>query len=123
MENLKKVISLSEASKIYGYHSDYLSSLIRKGEIKGKKVGGSWFTTKEAIQEYLFKQKVRHKKFAIVDFFSPQRTQKILIFSGVVFLCVVIFGSYIISKNTKVILEEGKKVPTSDLEGIKEFKP
>lgn len=123
MENLKKVISLSEASKIYGYHSDYLSSLIRKGEIKGKKIGGNWFTTEEAVKEYLFKQKVRHKKFAIVDFFSPKRTQKILIFSGVVFLCVVIFGSYIISKNTKVILEEGKKVPTSDLEGIKEFKP
>jgi hypothetical protein len=121
MENLKKVISLSEASKIYGYHSDYLSSLIRKGEIKGKKVGGNWFTTKEAVNDYLFKQKVRHKKFAFLDFFSPDRTRKILISTGVFFLFIVLLSSYIISKNTKVILEEGNKVPTSDLEGIKEF--
>lgn len=121
MENLKKVISLSEASKIYGYHSDYLSSLIRKGEIKGKKVGGNWFTTREAIQEYLFKQKVRHKKFAVFDFFSRERTQKIIIFSGLCFLFIVLLGSYIISKNTKVILKEGEKIPSSDLEGIKEF--
>lgn len=121
MENLKKVISLSEASKIYGYHSDYLSSLIRKGEIKGKKVGGNWFTTEEAIKEYLFKQKVRHKKFAVADFFSPTRTKKILFSTGVFFLLIILLGSYIISKNTKVILEEGKKVPTADLDGIKEF--
>ncbi|MFA6000429.1 MAG: helix-turn-helix domain-containing protein [Candidatus Paceibacterota bacterium] len=122
MQNLKKVIPLSEASKIYGYHSDYLSSLIRKGEIKGKKVGGSWFTTEEAIKEYLFKQKVRHKKFALVDFFSPTRMKKILFSAGLFFVVVVLVSSYIISRNTKVILEEGKKAPTSDLEGIKEFK-
>ena len=121
MQNLKKVISLSEASKIYGYHSDYLSSLIRKGEIKGKKIGGNWFTTKEAIQEYFFKQKVRHKKFAIFDFFSPTRTRKILISTGMIFLFIVLLSSYIISKNTKVILEEGNKIPSADLEGIKEF--
>jgi hypothetical protein len=121
MENLKKVISLSEASKIYGYHSDYLSSLIRKGEIKGKKVGGNWFTTEEAIKEYLFKQKVRHKKFALVDFFSPTRMKKILFSAGLFFVFLVLVSSYIISRNTKVILEEGKKVPSSDLEGIKEF--
>jgi hypothetical protein len=118
MEDLKKVISLSQASKITGYHSDYLSALIRKGEIEGEKIGGNWFTTEEAIKDYIFKQKVRHKKFALLDFLSPKRTQRILILTGVVFLAVLLFSIYLYGKTTKVILEEGKKTLSSDVEVI-----
>ncbi len=118
MENLKKVISLNQASKITGYHSDYLSALIRKGEMKGEKIGGNWFTTEEEIKDYIFKQKIRHRKFAILDFLSPKRTQKILVLTGIVFLAVVLFGIYLYGKNTKVILEEGKKTLSSDVEVI-----
>ena len=53
MPNLKKIISLNQASKISGYHQDYLSSLIRKNELKGEKIGNSWFTTEEEIRKYL----------------------------------------------------------------------
>jgi len=116
MENLKKVVSLGQASKITGYHSDYLSALIRKGEIKGEKVGGNWVTTEEEIKDYIFKQKVRHKKFAIGEFFSKKRTQKILILTGIIFLGIFLLGIYFHDKNSKVILEEGKKTLSPDVE-------
>ena len=119
MEDLKKVISLNQASTISGYHSDYLSALIRKGELKGEKIGGNWFTTEEEIKNYIFKQKVRHRKFAILDFLSPRRTQRILVLTGIVFLAVLLFGIYLYDKNTKVILEEGKKTLSSEVEAIK----
>ncbi len=118
MGNLKKVLSLSQAAKISGYHPDYLSALIRKKELKGEKVGGSWFTTEEAINNYTFKQKIRHKKLAVPEFFSPTRTKRILVTAGVVFLCVILFGIYLYGKNTKVILEEGNKTLSSEVEVI-----
>jgi len=118
MNDFKKVISLTQASKITGYHSDYLSALIRKKEIKGEKIGGSWFTTEEEIKEYIFKQKIRHKKFAIGEFFSKKRTQKILILAGIVFLLAVLFGIYLHDKNTKVIEKEVQKTLSSETEVI-----
>ncbi len=118
MENIKKVISLSQASRITGYHSDYLSALIRKGEIKGEKVGGNWFTTEEEIKDYIFKQKIRHRKFAVGEFFSRKRTQKILILTGIIFLGIFLLGIYFHDKNSKVILEEGKKTLSPDPEAI-----
>ena len=121
MENLKKVISLSQASKISGYHSDYLSALIRKGEIKGKKVGKSWFTTEEELRNYKFKQKVRHKKFALVDFMSPGRTKKIIIWAGIIFSSLLVSGLYLHDKNRKVILQEGESNLSSEVEVIEQI--
>jgi len=118
MENLNKVISLNQASKISGYHSDYLSALIRKGEIKGRKVGGSWFTTIEDINDYVFKQKIRHKKIALGGFLSPKRTKKILVLTGVVFLAVIFCGIYFYGKSVQVNLEEGRKTLSSEPEII-----
>ncbi|PIZ85710.1 hypothetical protein CO033_03165 [Candidatus Nomurabacteria bacterium CG_4_9_14_0_2_um_filter_32_10] len=118
MENIKKIISLNQASKITGYHSDYLSALIRKKEIKGEKIGGNWFTTEEEIKEYIFKQKIRHKKFAIGDFLSQKRTKKIFIVTGILFLGFLLIGIYLYGKNNKVILEEGKKTLSSEVEII-----
>lgn len=43
-------ISLQQASKISGYHQDYLSQLIRQGKIKGTKIGRNWFVVKEEIR-------------------------------------------------------------------------
>jgi hypothetical protein len=121
MENLKKVVSLSQASKITGYHSDYLSALIRKGEMKGEKIGGSWFTTEEELKNYAIKQKIRHKKFAVLDFLSPKRTQKIILTTGVIFVCVILFGIYLYGKYTKVTLKEGNKTLSSDVESLQEI--
>ncbi|MEI6281049.1 MAG: helix-turn-helix domain-containing protein [bacterium] len=118
MKNPNKVISLGEASKITGYHSDYLSSLIRKGEINGEKFGGSWYITEDEIKNYIFKQKVRHKKFAIGDFFSPKRTKRILVLAGVFFVFFVLFGIYLVGKNNKTTEGEVKKTLSSDTEVI-----
>jgi len=118
MENLKKVISLNQASKISGYHSDYLSALIRKGEIKGEKIGGNWFTTEEELKNYIFKQQIRHKKFALASFLSPKRTQKILVLTGFVFLVVILLGIYVYGKSVQVTLEEGRKTLSSEAEVI-----
>ena len=53
----RELISLKEASKISGYHPDYLSYLIRKGKIEGKRIGRDWFTTEKAIRTYLSTKK------------------------------------------------------------------
>lgn len=86
MNSLKKVISLNQASTLSGYTQDYLGFLVRKGEIKGIKKGRVWFTTEEEVNNYLFKKKIRHKEFAIKDFFSPTRTKNIIIVTIIIFI-------------------------------------
>ncbi|HEY5600737.1 MAG TPA: hypothetical protein VIK81_01470, partial [Patescibacteria group bacterium] len=44
------IISLAEASKLTGYHQDYLGFLCRTGKLRGFKVGRNWVTTKEAVE-------------------------------------------------------------------------
>lgn len=122
MEKLKKVLSLSEASKISGYHPDYLSALIRKGEIKGEKTGGNWFTTEDEIKNYIFKQKVRHGRPAFFDFFSQKRTQNILIASGIIFALLFFLSLYVYSLNHQNSpSEEVKKTLSTETEPIKEI--
>ena len=48
-----KLISLKEAAKISGYHSDYLSFLIREKKLFGERIGRSWCTTEDALNAYL----------------------------------------------------------------------
>ena len=97
MENLKKVISLNKAAQISGYSQDYLGFLIRSGELKGEKMGRSWFTTKESIDNYLFKKKIKQNKFAFREFLSKKRLQNIFLFS-IVFVFMILF---IVSKTEK----------------------
>jgi hypothetical protein len=49
----EQLISLNDASKPTPYSSDYLGLLVRKGRLKGEKIGGKWFTTKEAVDAYM----------------------------------------------------------------------
>jgi hypothetical protein len=55
--NPEQLISLKKASEISGYHQDYLSYLLRKKEITGKKIGRDWFTTEESVRNYLSTKK------------------------------------------------------------------
>ncbi|MBP6884111.1 MAG: hypothetical protein KBC06_02670 [Candidatus Pacebacteria bacterium] len=98
MENLRKVISLHQASIISGYHQDYLSSLIRKKEIKGEKVGRNWFTTEEEIKKYILKQEIRHKKSVLKYFLYFKNINKGFI-SGFVVLALFSFGIYLDNKS------------------------
>jgi hypothetical protein len=94
MENLRKVISLHQASQISGYHPDYLSALIRKGEIKGQKMVGSWFTTEEEVRDYIFRQKIRNKNWVVKYFLlSKRRVNSSLVYAFIflAFLSIVIY--------------------------------
>ena len=98
MENLRKVISLNQASKISGYHQDYLSSLIRKKEIEGEKLGGNWFTTEEEIKNYIFKQKIRHKTWIIKYFLYFKKVNKGFVYA---FICLALLAVGIYFYNQK----------------------
>ncbi|MFH0968888.1 MAG: hypothetical protein V1804_00055 [Patescibacteria group bacterium] len=61
MEN--KPISMLEASRLCSYSQEYLSLLARQGKLQSKKIGKRWFTTEEAVSEYL-KEKRPGEKIA-----------------------------------------------------------
>jgi hypothetical protein len=84
MGNLNKVISLHQASKMSGYHQDYLSFLIRKNEIEGRKMGGNWFTTEEEIKNYIFKQQTRHKNLIVKWFLYFKKANKSFLYSLII---------------------------------------
>jgi excisionase family DNA binding protein len=86
MGSIKNIITLNQAAKLSGYSQDYLGYLLRKGELKGKKVGRSWLTTEDEVRNYIFKQKIRHEKFPIKDFFSRRRTHNIFFATLVLFV-------------------------------------
>lgn len=58
-------ISLKQASKISGYHPDYIGHLIREGKIKGIKecARKAWRVTEESILAYREKKKKNKKTF------------------------------------------------------------
>src|SRR3989338_836921 len=58
MTEENKFISMMEASKLCSYSQEYLSLLARRGKIFSKKIGRNWYTTREAIDEYLKQQSV-----------------------------------------------------------------
>src|SRR3989344_1707120 len=59
IEPPNKFISLSDAAKDTPYSQEYLSLLARKGKLVGKKIGRNWFTTHEAVDDYIKKQGIQ----------------------------------------------------------------
>jgi excisionase family DNA binding protein len=53
MEKINNLITVRQAAKLSGYNPDYISSLIRSGKVRGKKVGKNWLTTVEEIKAYI----------------------------------------------------------------------
>lgn len=47
------LISLAEASKISGYHQDYLGALCRGGKLSGTKIGRNWIVSKGALDAFM----------------------------------------------------------------------
>ncbi len=56
-----EILSLKEVSQITGYHSDYLSFLIRKNKLRGVKVGKSWAVDRKEVDR-LVREKSKPKK-------------------------------------------------------------
>ncbi|MDE2399711.1 MAG: hypothetical protein KGL67_01730 [Patescibacteria group bacterium] len=119
MPNLKKVISLHQAATISGYHQDYLSSLLRKNEIRGEKLGGNWFTTEEEIKDYIFKKKIRNKNWIAKNFLFFVRKNTGFIYAFIL-LAILLVGIYFYDKYYVEI-----KNPTLDTQfsGINKFVP
>jgi hypothetical protein len=51
--DLDDIISLREASDLSGLSPSHLRLLVSDGEIWGKKLGRNWFTTAQAVNDYL----------------------------------------------------------------------
>lgn len=49
----ERLLSMHEASKMTGYHQDYLGQVARSGKLKARKMGRNWFTTKLAVDMFL----------------------------------------------------------------------
>lgn len=58
------LISISEASRLTPYSSEYLSLRARTGHLKATKIARNWLTTREAVLLYINKQKQKHQSFA-----------------------------------------------------------
>lgn len=63
-EDKDRLISMSEAAKIYDFNADYLARLARKGRLKAQKVGWSWVTTPADVEAFIAS---RQKKGAYRD--------------------------------------------------------
>ena len=49
-------ITLAEVANNSPYSQEYLSLLARRGKLFSKKIGRNWYTTREAVQDYLARQ-------------------------------------------------------------------
>ncbi len=63
-----RLISLSEAAELYGFHPNYLNQLVRRGRLKAQKVGKFWLTTPADVETYL---ESRQKKGVYRDDITP----------------------------------------------------
>ena len=54
-----RLISLPEAAELYGFNAVYLRNLARKGRIKAEKVGNSWVTTPQDVEDYIASRQKR----------------------------------------------------------------
>ena len=59
-----RLISMTEAAELYGFHADYLARLARKGRLKAQKVGWAWVTTPADVEAFIVS---RQKKGAYRD--------------------------------------------------------
>ena len=56
-----RLISLPEAAELYGFNAAYLSQLANKGRLQAQKIGNSWVTTPQDVENYI---RSRQKKGA-----------------------------------------------------------
>jgi len=52
-EDKERLISLPDASEIYGFNRYYLAELARRGRLEAKKIGNMWITTPADVEAYI----------------------------------------------------------------------
>jgi len=55
--NLKDLITFSEAARLSGFTDRHLRKLASENQIWAVKLGRNWFTTAQAVKEYLAKNR------------------------------------------------------------------
>ena len=50
---INDLILLRDAAEISGLSQNHLRYLVSRGDVWGKKLGRDWFTTKQAVMEYI----------------------------------------------------------------------
>lgn len=53
IQNLESLISTKEAAELSGLTQEHISLLLRRGNLRGKKIGRNWVTTEQAVREYM----------------------------------------------------------------------
>jgi excisionase family DNA binding protein len=46
-------ITTQEAAELSGYHVNYLRKLIRRGDIRGRKISFLWFVNRQSLLDYM----------------------------------------------------------------------
>jgi excisionase family DNA binding protein len=59
---LDELISLQEAAQIGRLSADHLRRLVERGGLWGKKIGRNWVTSKQAVFDYLSKNRQPGRK-------------------------------------------------------------
>jgi excisionase family DNA binding protein len=62
-----ELITLKEAAEYTGFSYHYLRNLANKGRLKARKMGVQWFTTREAVDEYIASRQRRGKYREDID--------------------------------------------------------
>ncbi len=52
-DDKSQLISLKDASRIYGFSQNYLRQLIHRDRLNGQKIGGVWTTTRNDVEKYI----------------------------------------------------------------------
>lgn len=60
--NLSELITFTEATRISGFSDRHLRTLASKHLLWAVKLGRNWFTTTQAVQAYLSKERKRGRK-------------------------------------------------------------
>jgi excisionase family DNA binding protein len=120
----EQYIPLSELAEGTPYSQEYLSLLARKGKIPAQKVGRSWCSTREAVEQYVKEQAQFYqgeiKTDSVADLTekinedkSGMRGKTILLALGCVVLAIVtlwVLNEYF-SRAPTIVLPEEQKQP------------
>lgn len=63
-ESLEDLLSLSEAGRLSGLSPHTLAQQAERGRLRARKVGGTWITTHQWLEEYLVKHSRRRRASA-----------------------------------------------------------
>src|SRR5690349_19273014 len=62
----ENLISTREASRLSGYHSDYLGRLCREGKVAASRVGRAWIVDRISLEAFMREQETAKKDNAVL---------------------------------------------------------